>query len=57
MRVGGMEVAHAAQDDALGVVMPSVEAAIVSQASAVGGTYIRCLSHKACYGGLVHCLW
>jgi len=26
-----MEVAHTAQDDALGVVMPSVEAAIVLQ--------------------------
>ena len=57
MRVGGMEVAHAAQDDALGVVMPSVEAVIVSWASAAGGMYIRCLSPKARYGGLVHCLW
>ena len=57
MRVGGMEVAHAAQDDALGVVMPSVEAAIVSWASAAGGMYIRCLSPKVHYGGLVHCLW
>ena len=36
MRVGGMEAAQAAQDDALGVVMLSVEAAIVSQASAAG---------------------
>ncbi len=57
----GVNDSRTIPDNALGAAVSSAEVAIVLQASAVKTMEVACIwdatPPKACYGGLVNCLW